>query len=1016
MQNGPLSYKERVAFNQESLHGQFDEVFLVNLVHDRAKRIGALKHFQSHGIYPRLWTATHGHQQPTLGEYLNYRKRPLAQLQHCEFNRVERSRGSLFIDSPGVLGYIRTYESLICHALKNKLKRILVFEDDTVLAKDFGQKLGDFLANIDRSWKILHLGASQYDWTPVEEDPRGTNRGFYHPEIFATCGSFAMGLDSSIYAPLLENLKQPDSPFDQIPLGLIYREHREKCFVAYPNLVVADVRSSTIRNERSQGEHAEKMRWDMGCFTFPRPQPTVSILVPDFSRIGLVPGKSQLESAFRVNWLHYSEHGVRPVHEWRPCEGYNPSVESSGVAARRLGECLSHLAQHMSDDYLLILESGQDFSDRTLTDTLEQLVMGHASDEQGILAYVRKESGYAAFRVEEAGHEIGIQDDGDVHPNFLDDSLGHNLRSFVDHPCKHEDQDSALRPPKVSVIIPTYRRAENLAAAVSSVLDQTYQNLEIFVVDDNEPQSEDRQETALVMRSFEKDDRVRFIQLPKNMGGAAARNVGLYASTGDYICFLDDDDVFLPKKIEESVRVLERLNMDYGGVYCGFHGWNSLEENAERYLEGNLTPEVLKLQYRQHYLHTCTAMYRKEALIRINGFDESFRRHQDLELNLRFFEHYKMGVVPKVLVHIRPEKTNANNFLQGAGLYGVKKKYLEKFRSTIERLPEQDQREVYRANWLEVIELFESRAQVIEFCRTHADDTFLRELIPLLSFDSDAVLCGDNSKLDFTVENIQDLYPQLEAGNPLPSKLRELPRMLCELLDVRWLHQNGNRAGIAEWLRNKMHFRRGVVGLALHEVFEIEADPNWGRGLTDHDRCLAAHIRQLVMGPTLSQSVRRQAWLGLNPADPLSSGLIVQVDPALREFVDLTGPPFKVGPYDCVKLMKNGLLIHPNSDRDLVYVKLRAIPDKQGHVSHCIVSLSNASSSEVEIYVSPSLRRLSRQPIATIRGGTSHQWVEVPKPLHRQWQDGFYMGVKMREGSKPDGARLMLTGVAVMRN
>ena len=90
-----------------------------------------------------------------------------------------------------------------------------------------------------------------------------------------------------------------------------------------------------------------------------------------------------------------------------------------------------------------------------------------------------------------------------------------------------------------------------MSAAVSSVQDQTHQNLEIFVVDDNEPHSEDRQETALVMRSFEEDGRVHFIQLPKNMGGAAARNVGLYASTGDYICFLDDDDVFLPKKIEE---------------------------------------------------------------------------------------------------------------------------------------------------------------------------------------------------------------------------------------------------------------------------------------------------------------------------------------------------------------------------------------------------------------------------------------------------------------------------------
>ena len=76
---------------------------------------------------------------------------------------------------------------------------------------------------------------------------------------------------------------------------------------------------------------------------------------------------------------------------------------------------------------------------------------------------------------------------------LLDDPLGEGLRTDVDHPCKHKDQDKASSRPKVSVIIPTYRRNENLSAAVSSVLDQTHQNLEIFVVDDNEPHSEDRQ-------------------------------------------------------------------------------------------------------------------------------------------------------------------------------------------------------------------------------------------------------------------------------------------------------------------------------------------------------------------------------------------------------------------------------------------------------------------------------------------------------------------------------------------
>ncbi|WP_438883286.1 hypothetical protein, partial [Bacillus cereus group sp. Bce013] len=79
---------------------------------------------------------------------------------------------------------------------------------------------------------------------------------------------------------------------------------------------------------------------------------------------------------------------------------------------------------------------------------------------------------------------------------------------------------------------------------------------------------------------------------------------------------------------------------DVGAVYCGFLGWNSSENDLHRYKEGDLTLDILMLDYKNHYLHTNTATYKRHVVLSINGFDESYHRHQDLEFNLRFFESY----------------------------------------------------------------------------------------------------------------------------------------------------------------------------------------------------------------------------------------------------------------------------------------------------------------------------------------------------------------------------------------
>lgn len=103
----------------------------------------------------------------------------------------------------------------------------------------------------------------------------------------------------------------------------------------------------------------------------------------------------------------------------------------------------------------------------------------------------------------------------------------------------------------VSVVMPTYNRAHCIAASITSVLAQTYSNLELIVVDDG---SKDR--TAEVMAGI-KDSRLRYLPQPRNAGRNAVRNVGVRAVTGEFVAFLDSDDFWLPDKLERQVAALQ---------------------------------------------------------------------------------------------------------------------------------------------------------------------------------------------------------------------------------------------------------------------------------------------------------------------------------------------------------------------------------------------------------------------------------------------------------------------------
>lgn len=234
---------------------------------------------------------------------------------------------------------------------------------------------------------------------------------------------------------------------------------------------------------------------------------------------------------------------------------------------------------------------------------------------------------------------------------------------------------------KISVIIPTYNGAEVISRAVNSVLNQEFdQDFEVIVVDDNPPESEARHKTELAMNNFSNDKRVLYIKHECNKNGAAARNTGFRHSSGQYICFLDDDDIFLPNKFRLQTQYMEE-HPEFGASYT----WriNSNNEIAKCSKTGDLSEDILTLAFTPT---TITIMMRRECYAALNGHDESFRRHQDFEFQLRFFQKYQMGVVEEPLSRIIGGANN--NQLHGKDLENLKKFFFQHLAPLIDKVEE----------------------------------------------------------------------------------------------------------------------------------------------------------------------------------------------------------------------------------------------------------------------------------------------------------------------------------------
>ncbi|WP_416398796.1 glycosyltransferase family 2 protein [Allohahella sp. A8] len=200
------------------------------------------------------------------------------------------------------------------------------------------------------------------------------------------------------------------------------------------------------------------------------------------------------------------------------------------------------------------------------------------------------------------------------------------------------------KSPKVSVIIPVYNRAHLLHRTLAGVLQQTFDDFEVLVVDDCS-----KDDPASVVAALQ-DTRLRYLRQPENKGVAAARNRGLREARAPLVAFLDDDDEWFPEKLDLQVNLFKALPQDVGLVYTGTE---TVSDDGRRIVDmpsahGDLYLELLV----RNILHgaPASAMMRRNAITNVGFFDETLPAIEDYDYWLRVCRCYRIGCISTPLV------------------------------------------------------------------------------------------------------------------------------------------------------------------------------------------------------------------------------------------------------------------------------------------------------------------------------------------------------------------------------
>ncbi len=242
--------------------------------------------------------------------------------------------------------------------------------------------------------------------------------------------------------------------------------------------------------------------------------------------------------------------------------------------------------------------------------------------------------------------------------------------------------------PKVSVIIPTYNRADLILEAIESVTAQTFKDYEIIIVDDGSTDS-----TAAVLEQLINSGTINYVY-QNNQGESAARNHAMRLAQGQYYAFLDSDDLFLPTKLEKQVAYLD-AHVSVGLVHSLYRKFSETETDLgvrdTSRIQGNVYPEIL-LDWSVLMAVPCV-LVRAKVIAEVGGFDEQMRWGPDLDLWRRISRQYAFGVIPEVLSKIRVHSGNISG--DKAAAVTSFERYLQKAFNDDSQLDDRFQRRAY---------------------------------------------------------------------------------------------------------------------------------------------------------------------------------------------------------------------------------------------------------------------------------------------------------------------------------
>jgi len=233
----------------------FDKIYCVNLDDRPGRWRSAKKRFKKLNINAKRFSAA----CPKDGEV----KIAFTNILRSKKKKTKKARDPAVIKNMPTMGCLISHLRILKNAQNAGYKRILIFEDDIIFAKDFLKRANKIYRL--KNWDLLYLGSSQHSWKKINTKEAKRN-GVY--KSWMSTGTFAYAINSSAFEPLIKLLSGKKYPVDHYLTIFQSQRYKSLCYTLYPHIVISDVTKSDIRQGRSQPIYAERFRWNIISYDY----------------------------------------------------------------------------------------------------------------------------------------------------------------------------------------------------------------------------------------------------------------------------------------------------------------------------------------------------------------------------------------------------------------------------------------------------------------------------------------------------------------------------------------------------------------------------------------------------------------------------------------------------------------------------------------------------------------------------------------------------------------------------